>query len=194
MLLLLLPIFYAAKADDIERATMIARNMITRWGFSKKLAPMQYEKDNEGSAYLGGSSTTMVSMSDKTAAIIDEEVTEIINSCYAKAKELLEANKDVLENMKDALLKYETIDADQIDDLMNRREVRAPSKPSKDEKKKDDEKSSSDNKEDNSEKSKSVDAEVKDAEKSNDTASDKETASPQDVSSDNDGSNKDDKE
>ena len=136
----------------------------------------------------------MVSMSDKTAAIIDEEVTEIINSCYAKAKELLEANKDVLENMKDALLKYETIDADQIDDLMNRREVRAPSKPSKDEKKKDDEKSSSDNKEDNSEKSKSVDAEVKDAEKSNDTASDKDPASPQDVSSDNDGSNKDDKE
>ena len=181
-------------SNDIERATMIARNMITRWGFSKKLAPMQYEKDNEGSAYLGGSSTTMVSMSDKTAAIIDEEVTEIINSCYAKAKELLEANKDVLENMKDALLKYETIDADQIDDLMNRREVRAPSKPSKDEKKKDDEKSSSDNKEDNSEKSKSVDAEVKDAEKSNDTASDKEPASPQDVSSDNDGSNKDDKE
>ena len=181
-------------SNDIERATMIARNMITRWGFSKKLAPMQYEKDNEGSAYLGGSSTTMVSMSDKTAAIIDEEVTEIINSCYAKAKELLEANKDVLENMKDALLKYETIDADQIDDLMNRREVRAPSKPSKDEKKKDDEKSSSDNKEDNSEKSKSVDAEVKDAEKSNDTASDKDPASPQDVSSDNDGSNKDDKE
>jgi cell division protease FtsH len=115
-------------SNDIERATMIARNMVTRWGFSKKLAPMQYEKDNEGSAYLGGASSSMIAMSDKTAATIDEEVTEIINSCYQKAVELLEANKDILENMKDALLKYETIDADQIDDLMNRREVRAPSK------------------------------------------------------------------
>lgn len=115
-------------SNDIERATQIARSMVTRWGFSKRLAPMQYEKDNEGSAYLGGSSTTMISMSDETAKIIDEEVTEIINSCYKKAQDLLEANKDILENMKDALLKYETIDADQIDDLMNRREVRPPRK------------------------------------------------------------------
>lgn len=115
-------------SNDIERATQIARSMVTRWGFSKRLAPMQYEKDNEGSAYLGGSSTTMISMSDETAKIIDEEVTEIINSCYKKAQDLLEANKDILENMKDALLKYETIDADQIDDLMNRKEVRPPRK------------------------------------------------------------------
>ena len=119
-------------SNDIERATMIARNMVTRWGFSKKLPPMQYEKDNEGASYLGGSSTTMVSMSEKTTLIIDEEVAEIINSCYAHAKSLLEENKDILENMKDALLKYETIDADQIDDLMNRREVRPPSKPKDD--------------------------------------------------------------
>ena len=115
-------------SNDIERATQIARSMVTRWGFSKRLAPMQYEKDNEGSAYLGGSSTTMISMSDETAKIIDEEVTEIINSCYKKAQDLLEANKDILENMKDALLKYETIDAEQIDDLMNRKEVRPPRK------------------------------------------------------------------
>lgn len=115
-------------SNDIERATQIARSMVTRWGFSKRLAPMQYEKDNEGSAYLGGSSTTMISMSDETAKIIDEEVTEIINSCYKKAQDLLESNKDILENMKDALLKYETIDADQIDDLMNRKEVRPPRK------------------------------------------------------------------
>lgn len=115
-------------SNDIERATQIARSMVTRWGFSKRLAPMQYEKDNEGSAYLGGSSTTMISMSDETAKIIDEEVTEIINSCYKKAQDLLEANKDILENMKDALLKYETIDADQIGDLMNRKEVRQPRK------------------------------------------------------------------
>ncbi|MGN0902267.1 MAG: ATP-dependent zinc metalloprotease FtsH, partial [Succinivibrio sp.] len=123
-------------SNDIERATTLARNMVTRWGFSKKLAPMKYEQDNEGSAYLGGSSSTMMSMSDKTALIIDEEISEIINSCYAKAKELLEANKDILESMKDALLKYETIDADQIDDLMNRREVRPPKIKSSDDKKK----------------------------------------------------------
>ena len=104
---------------------------------------MQYEKDSEQSMYLGGSGTTTVAMSDKTALVIDEEVTEIINSCYKRAKDLLEANKDILENMKDALLKYETIDADQIDDLMNRREVRAPSL--KAEKSNDDSSSNSDN-------------------------------------------------
>ena len=65
-------------------------------------------------------------VSDKTTLIIDEEVTEIINSCYARAKQLLTDNRDILEAMKDALLKYETIDANQIDDLMNRRPVRPP--------------------------------------------------------------------
>ena len=113
-------------SNDIERATDIARKMVTRWGFSKRLPPMQYEKDNDGSAYLGGSGTSMIPVSEKTEAIIDEEVSEIINSCYAKAQKILEENKDILENMKDALLKYETIDALQIDDLLARRPVRAP--------------------------------------------------------------------
>lgn len=151
-------------SNDIERATQIARSMVTRWGFSKRLAPMQYEKDNEGSAYLGGSSTTMISMSDKTAKIIDEEVTEIINSCYKKAQDLLEANKDILENMKDALLKYETIDADQIDDLMNRKEVRPPRKVG-------DAKSSDQKSDDNSKDEKSND--VKTEDKSTDNQSEK---------------------
>ena len=151
-------------SNDIERATQIARSMVTRWGFSKRLAPMQYEKDNEGSAYLGGSSTTMISMSDETAKIIDEEVTEIINSCYKKAQDLLEANKDILENMKDALLKYETIDADQIDDLMNRREVRPPRKVG-------DAKSSDQKSDDNSKDEKSND--VKTEDKSTDNQSEK---------------------
>lgn len=142
-------------SNDIERATQIARSMVTRWGFSKRLAPMQYEKDNEGSAYLGGSSTTMISMSDETAKIIDEEVTEIINSCYKKAQDLLEANKDILENMKDALLKYETIDADQIDDLMNRKEVRPPRKVG-------DAKSSDQKSDDNSKDEKSNDVKTED--------------------------------
>lgn len=151
-------------SNDIERATKIARSMVTRWGFSKRLAPMQYEKDNEGSAYLGGSSTTMISMSDETAKIIDEEVTEIINSCYKKAQDLLEANKDILENMKDALLKYETIDADQIDDLMNRKEVRPPRKVG-------DAKSSDQKSDDNSKDEKSND--VKTEDKSTDNQSEK---------------------
>lgn len=151
-------------SNDIERATQIARSMVTRWGFSKRLAPMQYEKDNEGSAYLGGSSTTMISMSDETAKIIDEEVTEIINSCYKKAQDLLEANKDILENMKDALLKYETIDADQIDDLMNRKEVRPPRKVG-------DAKSSDQKSDDNSKDEKSNDLKTED--KSTDNQSEK---------------------
>lgn len=151
-------------SNDIERATQIARSMVTRWGFSKRLAPMQYEKDNEGSAYLGGSSTTVISMSDETAKIIDEEVTEIINSCYKKAQDLLEANKDILENMKDALLKYETIDADQIDDLMNRKEVRPPRKVG-------DAKSSDQKSDDNSKDEKSND--VKTEDKSTDNQSEK---------------------
>lgn len=151
-------------SNDIERATQIARSMVTRWGFSKRLAPMQYEKDNEGSAYLGGSSTTMISMSDETAKIIDEEVTEIINSCYKKAQDLLEANKDILENMMDALLKYETIDADQIDDLMNRKEVRPPRKVG-------DAKSSDQKSDDNSKDEKSND--VKTEDKSTDNQSEK---------------------
>ncbi len=143
-------------SNDIERATTIARNMITRWGFSKRLPPMQYEKDNDQSAYLGGGTTSMVSMSDKTALIIDEEVSEIINSCYKRAQDLLEANKDILESMKDALLKYETLDADQIDDLMNRREVRAPSYP----------KSNNDENKDKSEAKKDPSAESKDKDES----------------------------
>ncbi|MGN0908275.1 MAG: ATP-dependent zinc metalloprotease FtsH, partial [Succinivibrio sp.] len=113
-------------SNDIERASDIARKMVTRWGFSKRLPPMQYEKDSDASAYLGGGTTQMVPVSDQTRKVIDEEVTGIINSCYAKARQILEDNRDILESMKDALLKYETLDALQIDDLMARRPVREP--------------------------------------------------------------------
>ena len=113
-------------SNDIERATDIARRMITRWGYSKRLPPMQFDQDQDQSQYLGGGHVATLPVSDKTTLIIDEEVTEIINSCYARAKQLLTDNRDILEAMKDALLKYETIDASQIDDLMNRRPVRPP--------------------------------------------------------------------
>lgn len=113
-------------SNDIERATDIARKMVTRWGMSDKLPPMQFDQDRDGSMYLGGGTTQTMPISDKTTLIIDEEVSGIINSCYAKAKDILEKNKDILEAMKDALLKYETLDALQIDDLMARRPCRAP--------------------------------------------------------------------
>lgn len=108
-------------SNDIERATDIARRMVTRWGFSKRLPPMQFDQDQDQSQYLGGGHVSTMPVSDQTTKIIDEEVTEIINSCYARARKILTENRDVLEAMKDALLKYETIDAAQIDDLMARR-------------------------------------------------------------------------
>lgn len=113
-------------SNDIERATDIARRMVTRWGYSKRLPPMQFDQDQDQSQYLGGGHVATLPVSDKTTLIIDEEVTAIINYCYERAKTLLTENRDILEAMKDALLKYETIDAAQIDDLMNRRPVRAP--------------------------------------------------------------------
>ena len=114
-------------SNDIERATDIARRMVTRWGFSKRLPPMQFDQDQDQSQYLGGGHVATLPVSDKTTLIIDEEVTSIINYCYDRAKTMLTENRDILEAMKDALLKYETIDAAQIDDLMNRRPCRAPS-------------------------------------------------------------------
>lgn len=113
-------------SNDIERATDIARRMVTRWGYSKRLPPMQFDQDQEQSQYLGGGHVATMPVSDNTTRIIDEEVTSIINYCYERAKTLLTENRDILEAMKDALLKYETIDANQIDDLMNRRPVRGP--------------------------------------------------------------------
>ena len=113
-------------SNDIERATDLARRMVTRWGMSKRLPPMQFDRDRDSSMYLGGGTTQTVSISEQTALIIDEEITEIINSCYHQAEQLLADNRDILENMKEALLKYETLDAEQIDDLMARRPCRPP--------------------------------------------------------------------
>ena len=117
-------------SNDIERATDIARRMVTRWGFSDRLPPMQFDQDQGQAQYLGGGSVTTLPVSDKTTLIIDEEVTKIINFCYDRAYKILEENRDILEAMKDALLKYETIDAHQIDDLMNRRPCRPPEESS----------------------------------------------------------------
>ncbi len=112
-------------SQDIKYATSIARNMVTQWGFSDKLGPLLYTEE-EGEVFLGRSMGKASHMSDETASIIDAEVKVFIDSNYQRAEQLLNDNLDILHAMKEALMKYETIDADQIDDLMNRREVRQP--------------------------------------------------------------------
>ncbi|MGY3941715.1 ATP-dependent zinc metalloprotease FtsH [Aeromonas tecta] len=113
-------------SNDIERATDIARKMVTQWGMSERLGPMLYAEE-EGEVFLGRSMAKAKHMSDDTARVIDAEVKQVIDRNYARSKQILLDNMDVLHTMKDALMKYETIDAKQIDDLMARREVRAPS-------------------------------------------------------------------
>ncbi|CCQ11654.1 Cell division protein FtsH [Pseudoalteromonas luteoviolacea B = ATCC 29581] len=112
-------------SNDIERATEIARKMVTQWGLSSKLGPQLYIEEN-GEMYMGGSSSRSKSMSDETAKLIDDEIKSLIDRNYQRAEQILNDNMDILHAMKDALMKYETIDAAQIDDLMERREVREP--------------------------------------------------------------------
>ena len=112
-------------SNDIERASSIARKMVTQWGLSDKMGPLLYAEE-EGEVFMGRGTSNSIRMSNQTALAIDEEVKDIINRNYLRAKTILEENVDILEAMKDALMKYETIDARQIDDLMNRTEVRPP--------------------------------------------------------------------
>ncbi len=113
-------------SNDIERATSLARNMVTRWGLSEKLGPLQYDTDSE-EPFLGrsaGQSHTVYS--PETAQRIDEEVRNIIDTCYETAKQILIDNRDKLDMMAEALMKYETIDRFQIDDIMAGKEPRPP--------------------------------------------------------------------
>ena len=112
-------------SQDIKQATTIARNMVTQWGFSEKLGPLLYAEE-EGEVFLGRSVAKSKHMSDETARIIDQEVKALIERNYQRARQLLVDNMDIMHAMKDALMKYETIDAPQVDDLMARREVRPP--------------------------------------------------------------------
>ncbi|BBU46902.1 ATP-dependent zinc metalloprotease FtsH [Pseudomonas putida] len=113
-------------SNDIMRASQIARNMVTKWGLSEKLGPLMYAEE-EGEVFLGRSAGSQhASVSGETAKLIDSEVRSIIDQCYATAKQLLVDNRDKLEAMTEALMKYETIDADQIDDIMAGRTPREP--------------------------------------------------------------------
>ncbi|RZI90189.1 MAG: ATP-dependent zinc metalloprotease FtsH [Pseudomonas sp.] len=113
-------------SNDIMRASQIARNMVTKWGLSEKLGPLLYAED-EDQGYLGrGGGGGAAAVSGETAKVIDSEVRSIIDQCYGTAKQILTDNRDKLDAMADALMKYETIDADQIDDIMAGRTPREP--------------------------------------------------------------------
>lgn len=105
-------------SNDISRATEIARNMVTQWGLSNELGPITYGED-EGEVFLGRSVTRHKEISNETARLIDQEVHSIIDKNYTHAKKILEENLDKLHVMAEALVKYETIDSEQIDEIMD---------------------------------------------------------------------------
>lgn len=112
-------------SNDFERATQIARDMVMRYGMSEKLGPMVYA-ENEGEIFLGRSITKTTNISEETMRQVDAEVRRIIDEQYALARRLIEENKDKMHALAKALLEWETIDADQIDDIMAGRPPRPP--------------------------------------------------------------------
>jgi cell division protease FtsH len=112
-------------SNDIERATELARNMVTKWGLSDRLGPLTYSED-DGEVFLGRSVTQHKQVSDDTAHAIDEEVRRIIDTNYKRARKLLEEHVDNLHAMAKALVKYETIAESQIKDIMQGREPQPP--------------------------------------------------------------------
>ena len=112
-------------SNDIERATELARNMVTKWGLSQRLGPLAYSEE-EGEVFLGRSVTQHKSVAEETSHTIDEEIRSIIDRNYERAEKILKENEDILHAMAEALMKYETIDKYQIEDLMGRKPVRAP--------------------------------------------------------------------
>jgi cell division protease FtsH len=112
-------------SNDIQRATELARNMVTKWGLSERLGPLTYSEE-EGEVFLGHSVTQHKNVSDETAHTIDAEIRAIVDRNYERASKLLADNIDKLHLMADALIKYETIDAEQIEDIMSGKPPRPP--------------------------------------------------------------------
>ena len=112
-------------ANDIKRATEIARNMVTKWGLSERLGPLMYSEDEE-EVFLGRSVTQHKNVSDDTAHAIDEEIRSFIDRNYDRAENILKTDLEKLHAMAQALIKYETIDSDQIQDIMAGRTPRPP--------------------------------------------------------------------
>ena len=115
-------------SNDFERATQMARDMVTRYGMSDALGPMVYG-ENEGEVFLGRSVTTHKNVSEATMQKVDAEIRRIIDEQYGLARKILEENRDKVEAMAQALLELETIDADQIDDIMAGQPPRPPKEP-----------------------------------------------------------------
>ena len=114
-------------SNDIQRATEIARNMVTKWGLSDAMGPLMYDEGGE-EVFLGRSAAQpSKAMSDETALAIDKEVRSIIDECYEKARNLLEEHRSKMDMMAEALMQYETIDAEQIDAIMEDRKPNPPS-------------------------------------------------------------------
>lgn len=112
-------------SNDFERATAIARDIVTRYGMTDTLGPMVYA-ENEGEVFLGRSVTKTTHMSEATMQKVDNEIRKIIDEQYAVARKLIEDNSDKMHAMANALLEWETIDADQIDDIMQGKPPRSP--------------------------------------------------------------------
>ncbi len=112
-------------SNDIERATEIARNMVTKWGLSDRMGPLTYSED-DGEVFLGRSVTNTKTVSDETAHAIDSEIRGFIDRNYQRAYDILQENIEKLHLMADALMKYETIDSDQIDTIMQGKEPGPP--------------------------------------------------------------------
>jgi cell division protease FtsH len=112
-------------SNDIERATSIARSMVTQWGLSDRMGPLTYSEE-EGEVFLGKSMGRQKTVSDETAQAIDSEIRTIIDRNYQRAVDILKGNEDKLHLMADALMKYETIDSDQIDTIMEGKEPGPP--------------------------------------------------------------------
>jgi cell division protease FtsH len=112
-------------SNDFERATEMARNMVMRWGMSESMGPMVYG-ENEGEVFLGRSITTHKNVSESTLQQVDGEIRRIVDQQYALARKLIEDNREKVEVMAKALLEWETIDAEQIGDIMEGRPPRPP--------------------------------------------------------------------
>jgi cell division protease FtsH len=115
-------------SNDFERATQMARDMVTRYGMSDALGPMVYG-ENEGEVFLGRSVTTHKNVSETTMQKVDAEIRRIIDQQYALARTLLDENRDKVEAMAQALLEWETLDTEQIDDIMAGKPPRPPKEP-----------------------------------------------------------------
>jgi cell division protease FtsH len=112
-------------ANDFERATEIARNMVTRWGMSDALGTRVYG-DNQNEVFLGRDMVTHRNLSDATAQMVDSEIRRIIDDEYARARRIIEENRDKVEKMAKALLEWETLESEQIQDIMSGKEPRPP--------------------------------------------------------------------